>query len=85
MKKSSQLLKFTRTCLYLARQRIPPYSAKCSKHTFTQPQLAVLYCLKIKLGVTYRELIDWLAEMPRIRRALGLKRLPLRCRKPSSV
>lgn len=34
MKKSSQLLKFTRTCLYLARQRIPPYSSRFSQHTF---------------------------------------------------
>jgi IS5 family transposase len=36
----------------------------------------VLYCLKIKLGVTYRELIDWLEEMPRLRESLGLKQLP---------
>ena len=36
----------------------------------------VLYCLKIKLGVTYRELGDWLREMPRIRETLGLKQLP---------
>jgi hypothetical protein len=26
--------------------------------------------------VTYRELIDWLGEMPRIQQALDLKRLP---------
>lgn len=76
MKKPSQLLKFTRICLNLARQQIPPYSSPFSKQTFTQPQLVVLYCLKIKLRVTYRDLIDWLEEMPRLRRALGLRRLP---------
>jgi hypothetical protein len=37
----------------LATRQVPPYSSKFSKHTFTQPQLVVLYCLKIELGVTY--------------------------------
>jgi hypothetical protein len=55
---------------------VPPYSSKFSKHTFTQPQLVVLYCLKLKLGVTYRERIDWLGEMSRIQQALSLRRLP---------
>ena len=76
MEKPSQLLQFTRTCLHLAPQQLPPYSSKFSKHTFTQPQLVTLYCLKLKLRATYRELIDWLEEMPRLREALGLKRLP---------
>lgn len=60
MNNPSQLLKFTQICMNLATEQVPPYSSKFSKHTFTQPQLVVLYCLKIKLGVTYRELIDWL-------------------------
>jgi IS5 family transposase len=60
----------------LATQQVPLYRSKFSKHTFTQPQLIVLYCLKLKLGVTYRERIDWLGEMPRIQQALGLRRLP---------
>jgi IS5 family transposase len=38
--------------------------------------LVVLYCLKVKLGTTYRELIDWPAEMPHIQQALGLRHLP---------
>ena len=76
MKNSSQLLKFTEVCMRLATEQVPPYSSRFSKHTFTQPQLVGLYCLKIKLGVTYRELGDWLEEMPRIREALGLKQLP---------
>ncbi len=76
MKNSSQLLKFTELCMRLASQQVPHYSSKFSKHTFTQPQLITLYCLKIKLGTPYRELIDWLSEMPRIRKALGLKKLP---------
>ena len=65
MKEPSQLLKFTRICIGLATQQVPPYSSKSSKHTFTQPQLITLYCLKLKLRVTYRELVDRLQEMPR--------------------
>jgi len=76
MKNPSQLLKFTEAYMALASRQVPPYSSRFSKHTFTQPQLVVLYCLKIELGVTYRELIDWLEEMPRLQQALGLKRLP---------
>ena len=75
MKNPSQLLKFTEACMALATRQVPPYSSKFSKHTFTQPHLVVLYCLELKLGVTYRELIDWLTEMPRLQQALGLARL----------
>jgi len=76
MKNPSQLLNFTQVCMHLATQQVPLYSSRFSKHTFTQPQLVALYCLKLKLGVTYRELIDWLTEMPRLQQALGLRELP---------
>jgi hypothetical protein len=76
MEDSSQLLKFIQICMQLATQHVPPYSSRFSKHTSTQPQLVVLYCLKVKLVVTYRELIDWLEEIPRIQQALGLRQLP---------
>ncbi len=76
MHKQSQLFQFTQMCMRLASEQVPSYSCKFSKRTFTQPQLVALYCLKIKLGVTYRDLVDWLREMPRIQKALGLKRLP---------
>lgn len=36
----------------------------------------MLICLKIKLGATYRELVDWLGEMPGIQQVLGLGKLP---------
>ena len=76
MKNPSQLLQFTRMCMQRATERVPPYRSKFSKHTFTQPQRIALYCLKLKLGVPYRELIDWLSEMPRIQQTLGLRSLP---------
>lgn len=42
----------------LVTQQVPLFSCKFSKHTFTQPQLAVLYCLKIKLALLIVSLID---------------------------
>ena len=59
----------------LANQVVPAYSSKFSKKRFTQAQAqhVALNCLRIKLKVTYRDLIDWLEEMPRIQEALGLK------------
>jgi len=76
MPNPSQPLQFTQMCMRLATQQVPLYRSRFSKHTFTQPQLIVLYCLKLKLGVSYRDLIDWLREMPRIQEALGLRHLP---------
>lgn len=76
MPKKSQLLQFTETCFALATRHVTPHSSKFSRADFTQPQLVALYCLKIKLGTGYRELVDWLVEMPRLQRALGLAKLP---------
>jgi len=32
--------------------------------------------LETQAGVTYRELVDWLQEMPRVQEVLGLEHLP---------
>jgi IS5 family transposase len=74
--KETCLLKFVRLCFHLARQEIPSYRSKFSKHTYTQPQLIVLNCLKVKRQFPYRELVDELEEMPRVREVLGLKVVP---------
>jgi hypothetical protein len=49
---------------------------KFSKHRYTLPQHVFLLYLKIRRNTTYRDLLDELTEMPRIRRALGLTALP---------
>jgi hypothetical protein len=75
-KKESRFLKFTRTCLHLARQAIPDSRSKFSKHTFTQPQHIALNALRVKLNLPYRDFVDLLEEMPRLRETLGLKQVP---------
>lgn len=42
----------------------------------TLRQHVVLLCLKVKKATTYRDLVDELIEMPRIRGALGLDSIP---------
>ena len=75
-KRESRLLRFTRLYLDLARRWVPDYRSRFSKHTFTQPQHIVLNSLRIRLGLPYREFVDMLEEMPRIREVLGLKEIP---------
>jgi IS5 family transposase len=75
-KKESRLLKFTKICFHLARQAIPEYRSKFSKHTFTQPQHIVLNALRIRLNLSYRDFVDLLEEMPRVRETLSLEQIP---------
>jgi iron only hydrogenase large subunit-like protein len=60
----------------MARRAVPPFRSKYSKHTFTQHQHIVLNLLKIKFALTYRELVELLEEMSRVKRVLKLKRVP---------
>ncbi|OYR51334.1 IS5/IS1182 family transposase [Halorubrum sp. Ea1] len=72
----SQILRFTEKAIHLARRAVSRYSSKFSKHRYTLLQHVVLLCLKVRKSTTYRDLLDELIEMPRIRRTLGLAELP---------
>jgi len=72
----SDLLRFVERTFELAQQVIARYSLKCSKRRYTRPQQVVLLCLKLKKTTTYRDLVDELIEMPRIRDALNLDSIP---------
>ncbi|MFC7060185.1 IS5 family transposase [Halovenus salina] len=72
----SNLLRFVERTLELAQQVIARYSSKYSKRRYTRPQHVVLLCLKVKKTTTYRDLVDELIEMPRIRDALNLDSIP---------
>lgn len=64
----SDLLKFVERVHELSKRVVPKYSSKYSKKTYTLRQHIVLLCLKVKKNTTYRELVDELIEMPRIRK-----------------
>jgi hypothetical protein len=72
----SDLLRFVERAFELAQQVIARYSSKYSKRRYTHPQHVVLLCLKVKKTTTYRDLVDELIEMPRIRDALNLDSIP---------
>lgn len=55
----------------MARRTVAQYSSKYSKTRYTLRQHVVLLCLKVKT-TTYRDLVDELIEMPRVRDALDL-------------
>lgn len=74
--KESRLLQFTEMCKGLAEECVQPYSSKYSRKDFTQPQHAVMNCLRIRLRMTYRDIVDLLMEMPGIRRAIGIDKVP---------
>lgn len=72
----TRILEFARKAHELAKQSVPKYSSKFSKRTFTLRQHAVIICLKIREDKNYREIVEMLVEMPRIRNAIGLEEVP---------
>lgn len=72
----SRLLQFVEQAFHLARRAVARYSSKFSKRRYTLHQHIVLLCLKVRKNTTYRSLLDELIEMPRIRRAIELEKLP---------
>lgn len=72
----SQLKKFVIKAYNKAKQALPDYSHKNSPKKFTQPQHAVLLMVKKRFKAAYRDVIDYLSEMPDIREAIGLNDVP---------
>ncbi len=73
---NSRLLRFVERAVVLARRAVPRFSTRYSRKHFTLRQHVVLLCLKVKKTTTYRDLVDELIEMPRIRDALELESIP---------
>ncbi|MFC6952861.1 IS5 family transposase [Halorubellus litoreus] len=72
----SRLLRFVERAMVLARRAVARFSTRYSRKRFTLRQHVVLLCLKVKKTTTYRDLVDELIEMPRIRDALELDSIP---------
>jgi IS5 family transposase len=65
-----RLLRFVERAVVLARRAVARFSTRYSRKRFTLRQHVVLLYLKVKKRITYRDLVDDLIEMPRIRDAL---------------
>lgn len=66
----SRLLRFVERAVVLARRAVARYATPYLLKRFTLRQHVVLLYLKVKKTTTYRDLVDELIEMPRIRDAL---------------
>lgn len=72
----SDLPRFVERAVKLARRTVVQYSSKYSKTRYTLRQRVFLLCLKVKKTTTFRDLVDELIEMPRIRDVLDLESIP---------
>ncbi len=72
----SRLHRSVEETFQLAQRTVARYSSKFSKQRYTPHQHIVLLCLKVRKNTTYRTLLDELIEMPQIRNATNLTKLP---------
>ena len=68
--------KVVRTALRVATRVLPLYSHHMSPKKFSQPQLFACLVLKTFFKTDYRGICTYLADMPELRRAIGLKVAP---------
>lgn len=73
---TSDLLRFVERAVNLARRAVDRYASKYSKTRDTLRHHVVLLRLKIEKTIAYRDLVDELIEMHRIRDALNLDSIP---------
>lgn len=73
---SKSPLELAKVALEAAREAIPPYSSRFSRHDYTQHQLYALVALRRLLRTDYRGLEAMLRDWAELRDALGLARVP---------
>jgi len=56
--------------------KLPKFSNKYSPKRYTQHQLCAIVILKKRLRTSYRDLMEFLIEMPKIRRIIDLQTVP---------
>ena len=74
--RSKSPLELAKTALVAAREAIPPYSSRFSRHDYTQHQLYALVALRRLLKTDYRGLEATLRDWTELRDALGLSHVP---------
>jgi len=72
----TQLVKIARLTLRAAGKCVAPYSARTSRHDFTQAQLIACLVLRAVTKSTYREICEMLTLMPALREAIGIDKAP---------
>lgn len=65
-----------KTALRVAREALPAYASRFSKHDFTQHQLFAILVLRQFFKADYRGIVALLADLPDLQRTLGLTKVP---------
>lgn len=65
-----------RMALRVSRKALPVYSSPFSKRDFTQHQLFTILVLKQFFKTDYRGIVQYLEDLPDLRRILKLKKVP---------
>ena len=65
-----------REALAVAREALPAYACRTSRHDFTQHQLFATLALKTFLKTDCRGAVAFLEDFPELRADLGLARVP---------
>jgi hypothetical protein len=73
---TKSVLALARTAVRVAARALPQYSARTSRHDYTQPQLVALLAVRSALDLDYRGVVTLVGEWAELRRALGLRRVP---------
>ena len=74
--RSKSPLELARTAMAEAREAIPQYSSRFSRHDYTQHQLYALVALRRLLKTDYRGLEATLRDWTELRETLGLSHVP---------
>jgi hypothetical protein len=74
--RSKSPLELAKTAMAQAREAIPQYTSRFSRHDYTQHQLYALVALRRMLKTDYRGLEATLRDWTELRDALGLSRVP---------
>ena len=69
-------LRLAREALKLAQQALSRYSNRFSRRDFTQAQLFAILALRQFFKTDYRGIVQLLADLSDLRKALGLKKVP---------
>ena len=69
-------LALAKEALAVGQQALPKYSARRSRHDFTQAQLFAILVLRQFFQTDYRGIVQLLADFSDIRQALQLSKIP---------
>lgn len=69
-------LALAREALALGQDGLPTYGSSRSRHDFTLPQLFAIMALRQFFKTDWRGIVQLLADLPTLREALHLKKLP---------